>query len=369
MGEYFVKHSYGIMRHFCHNSRGICFCNMTDANTTEYEILVDNGQRDFDVIIDDSDTIHLVCQDDKGNILYIKNNGKDWEKYTLLQSKTPSSHLKSFNLLRVGKWINIIYSIDYKGKKMLTHHILENSDVPTAIDYIDGEFCTAKDESGNIYVLYTNYSGSLGWRKFVWSKKEWGDFIPVSTSGRLIQPYIFVDDRIHITGVIEENAVYLNEGGETTVGTNAFDPIFIKHSGILNIMWKNKKDGRVWCCSSTDDGGSFQAPTEFMAGRFAPSKLFSLAYTTFEACQSRHCYGYIRDNAATLYLLSDFLKISRIPPKPMPTLTYPVQSNDETELEKLKIQLRMVSDSLAKITSRVEKLESSLETTDEFLLP
>ncbi len=365
MSEYFVKHSFGTMRHFCHNSRGICFCNILNGQTGEYESLVGNGQKDFDVIIDDAETIHMVCQDDAGNILYIKTEGMNWEKYTLLQSKSYSPHQKHFRLFRVGNLINILYAIDYKGKKLLTHHILETSDVPDAVDCFEGEFAATKDENGNLYVVYESLGGVLGWRKYTWSKKVWEDFVPVSTSGRLIHPYIYADEKIHITGVVDNTVVSITQEAEIKVGEGGSRPVFIKSGNSLYVMWENKREGRVWASVSNNGGATFQNPTEFMAGRFSPIKLFGLAYTSFESCQSRHCYGYIKDNIASLYVLSDFMKISMTPPKPaMPqgAAAPPVrQEGDAVELTKLKIQLQGIHDSLTKLGSRIDMLDKRVK--------
>ena len=358
MADYLVKRSYGFMWHFCHNSSGICFCSMTNSHITEYEVLLPGGQSDFDVQIDDSDTAHLVCQDSGGNIIYIKNEDKVWKKFTLLKSKTASAYPKNFKIIRVGNWINIIYTVESGGKRLLSHHILENSDIPNAVDYAMGDFDCTRDEYGNIYILYTNSEGSAGWRKFLWSRKEWSDFTAVSKNGRLSKPYIFVDEKIHITASVEDNIIYISETEEKIIAEGGTQPIIIKDEDCMYIMWKSLKDGKVWACMSSDKGRTFQKPAEFMAGRFVPAKLFALSCTTFEKCASRHCYGYIKDNAISLYLLGDFLKISKTPPRPeMPE----VKKDADIELTKLKIQLQHISDSMSKLEFRINMLEKAIE--------
>ncbi|OQB12665.1 MAG: hypothetical protein BWY15_02124 [Firmicutes bacterium ADurb.Bin193] len=354
MSEHFVKQTYGVMWHFCHNTGGICFCRMTSDHITEYEVLLSSGQKDFDVLIDDTDTIHLVCGDDSGSMIYISNRDKTWKKYTVMQSKTIEVSPKNFNIYRVGNWINVIYSIDYKGKRLLSHQILESSNPPGAIDYTEGEFCTTKDLDGNIYVLYNNQSGALGWRKFAWGKKEWSDFTAITAGEGLISPYIYVDDKIHIAGIRDDSVVYISDGTEHCLGTPGSGPIILKHGGLLYVMWENKRSGKVCVCPSSNRGASFQSPTEFVSGTFAPVKLYSLAHTSFENCFARHCYGYIRDNTVNLYLLGDYLNIKLSPPKPvMPT----VQKDEGVELVKLKIQLQQLSEAVAKMGLRVDALE------------
>lgn len=361
MSDYLVKQSYGCMRHFCHNSSGICFCTMTDAHTTEYDVLLEGGQSDYDVLIDDSDTIHLICQNSQGDIIYLKNEEQDWRKYTLLKSKSPSAYPKDFRNLRVGNWISIIYAVDYKGKRLLSHHILENSDVPNAIDYAVGEFACTRDEYGNIYLFYTNSAGVSGWRRFIWSRKEWSEFTSAAANGNIKNPHIYVNEKVHIAAVAEGNVVYISGGDEKMLAEEGTCPIILKNEASLYIMWKSMRDQRVWASLSNDNGSTFQRPTEFMAGRFAPVKLFGLACTSFEQYDARQCYGYIKDNTISLFLLGNFMRISRTPPK---AVVPEVKKDADIGLTKMKIQLQQMSDTMSKMEFRLGMLEKLIKEMD-----
>lgn len=188
-------------------------------------------------------------------------------------------------------------------------------------------------------------------------KKEWSDFVPVTTSGKLIHPYIYADEKIHITGIIDNKIVYLSGTSENIVSNAGTRPIIIKNEEFLYIMWENKRDGKVYLSLSSDKGVTFQKPTEFMAGRFASVKLFKLSYTSFENFAANHCYGYIRDSTVSLYLLGDFLKISRTRPKPVAP---PVQREGNIELTKLKIHIQQLNDALSKATLRLDSLERKM---------
>ena len=41
---------------------------MTDENISKYQVLLPEGQEDFDVIVDDSNCIHMVFQNKEGDI-------------------------------------------------------------------------------------------------------------------------------------------------------------------------------------------------------------------------------------------------------------------------------------------------------------
>lgn len=356
MSEHFVKLSHGTIYHFCHNSRGICFCTMTDERIREYEVLLGNGRADFDVLVDDSDTIHLVCQDDTGSILHLKYEENIWKKYLVLQSKNPNSHAKNFNVQRVGSWLNVLYTINYKGQKMLSHQVIGHSDVPEAVDYISDDFSVTKDDLGNIYVLYTNYNGDLGWRQYIWSKKEWTEFTPVKVSGRLTSINIFVDEVVHITGLMDNSVMYVGNNCEQVIGNSGTLPIFMKIRDSLYIVWENRRDGKVWASLSNDNGLTFQSPTEFVTGRFAPVKCYHVAATSFEGIKSDFCYGYIRDNSVILYLLNGFFNVSKIPPRSVASAPTKNQT-PAVEVTKLKIQVQQLSDTVDSISKRLELLE------------
>jgi len=379
MADHFVKQSYGKIWHFCHNSQGICFCTMTNEELTEYEILLKEGQKDFDVLIDDSDVLHLICQDDKGDIIYLNYFEQSWHKYVVMISKTPTSYSKNFDIQRINNWINIFYTIDYKGKKMLTHQIIENDDVkPNVVDYISGNFSVAKDSSNNIFVLFLSEGqNKYVYRKYAWGKKEWGAFVEIDAPKNFKNPYIFIDsnDNIHIAGVVDEDVVYISN--TVQVLSQGENPIIMEKESIY-IMWECKKDGKVWMSQKDDGSNDFQKPTEFMAGKFAPLKIFSLAYTVYEqGIKARDCYGFISDNFVKLYMQSSFFNVQRTPPKPIQKniseeaqkftqrLSPQAQvdraednSHSTIELTKLKIQLGQVISGIEKINHRLEGIET-----------
>lgn len=355
MADYLVKHSHGYMRHFCHSPKnGIYLCTMTNAHITGYEVLMAEGQNDFDMLIDDDDVTHIVCQDSEGNIIYIKNENGVWEKYTLLKSKTSSSYPKNFRIFLTDNLINMIYAVDYKGKRLLSHHMLESSDVPVAIDFAAGDFACAKDEGGNIHLLYTNGNGVTGWRHFSWNTKQWGEFTAASDE-KLKNPYVFSDDATYAVAVTADNRViYLSQDGQKVLAEYGRNPVIIKNAGAIYAMWENPRDAKVYVKSIKDTEDEFSSPIEFMAERFVPVKLFGLAATSFEQCVNRHCYGYIKDNIVSLFLISNFFKVNKTPPqKP--------DKNDNTHLLALNAGLQRMDNVIAEIDFRLCMIEKTVK--------
>jgi|GEM_PF-2940979 len=377
MSEHFIKESFGALWHFCHNREGICFCRMKDEHLAEYEILLSEGQSDFGVIIDDSDCIHLICQNNAGDIIYLNYTKQNWQKVVVMQSKNQISYPKNFRIQRTNKWINIFYIIEYKGQKMLTHQMLERSDVPpTVLDYVGDDYSLAKDSMNNLYVLfYSQSQRAYGYKKYSWNTKKWEEFSKIDVPSTFMHPYLFIDsvDTMHIVGVLNDDVVYYSD--TLTTIAKGIRPIVIQKEN-LHIMWLSK-GGIVYGCQSVDGGKNFQNPTEFMAGRFAQTKLFSISYTAFERqINARNCYGFIGDSTVKFYALGEFFNVLKTPPRPIQkslseearefiqkTEPQPEQefSIENIELTKLKIQMGHISSNLEKINKKLDEIRENSE--------
>jgi len=351
--EHFVKPSYGRIYHFCHTKHGIC---VSSNGTAEYQVILPDGEEDFDVTVDNNDGIHLVCQNKNGDIIYITKNGDNWDAQTLMQSRSRKSSKKNFSVQRAGNWINIIYLLEYKNSYVITHQIIgSNNSTPDVLDYTNGEFSVAKDSYNNIYVLYYSLTyKNIGYMVYTWSKKEWSQFTPLHIEGVVTVPHIFVDksDTLHITGCLNEEVIYY-QGTVRNFGKGK-NPIFIEKDN-LYLLWENPTDQKVHAACSTDFGKSFSITTEFMAGRFSTSKIYAVSYTVYEtSCNASRCYGYTSDGTVKFYLAPDFFNISRIPPKPQETSV-------SNEVREFRQKLTGVNQNDKSIAMMLEKISVKLD--------
>ncbi|MBQ7076299.1 MAG: hypothetical protein IJM94_05815 [Clostridia bacterium] len=355
--EHFVKPSYGKMWHFCHNSQGICYSSIVGKQASSYEVLLSDGQPDFDVIIDNKDCIHLVCQNGNGDIIYMKRVKDKWESQTLMQSKSKENYPKNFTIVLVGNQVNILYSLQYKSSKIIAHQIIESDKTPEVLDYIDGEFSVTKDKSGNIFVLYqSNTYGNFGYMAYIWNKKEWSDFVAVPVEGKVINPHIFVDksNKLHITGVLNGKIIYYSDTVQN-FGEGA-NPVLMEKDN-LYLLWENSGEGKIHAACSADNGKNFSNVTEFMAGRFTSAKIYAISYTAHEtSCRTNRCYGYIADGNVNFYLTPDFFNVSRIPPKVTETPILPPTHKSETKI---------ILEELAKISAKLDNLQKSIDNKEE----
>ena len=363
--EYFVKQSYGRLWHFYKNRHGLCFCIMNSELLREYQVLLPDGQEDFDVTIDDADGVHLVCQNENGDILYLNCCHDSWQKTVLLQSRTAGAYRKDFSLRRVNNWLNLFYTINHNGKKMLVHHIINSEEQPHAVDYIMGEFCTAQDSGGNLYVLfYSESKSSWGYARYVWSRKQWDGFRALEPGAGFCSPYIAVDDAdaVHITGEAGGKIIHIADGMREELGEGT-RPVLLWRDGLC-VMWENIYDNKIYLKRAGEE-----KPVTFASGGFAHPKLFGVRYTCFESgYRAERCYGCIDDGAARLYHLPDFFAVSSAPPKPVRQSAAPEPDAERAvpdrqpdglflEVQKIKIQLSQISGTLEKLQNRLEGMD------------
>ena len=334
--RHILNQSSGQKWHFFYHAKdGICFEKKLETGWDEYQILFKNSMNDFDVTVDHRDYIHLVCQDKTGSIIYLTYNNRQWQKYVILKSKSAKAYRKNFKMLLVNQWINLIYTIEYKEKTLLVHHVLDNRDVPpNVIDYINDtqrSFCAAVDNSSNMHIFYQSdaQSGRLGYKTYIWSKKTWSHFTSVQEQSTDIRsPYAIVDkqDNIHLTylkkaadsyHIIYKRKPYrpsenLSWDKEITVHTRANKssiPVMLATGENLWLLWHQNIS--VYSSFSQNNGTTWSSPTQFMAGRYGDIDLFG--YISAVERDNAHticnrCYGYGNNHNIVLYVLSNYLQ-------------------------------------------------------------
>lgn len=355
----FVKESYGVIRHFYHNRHGICFCTMRDEKITEYQALLPDAREDFDVVVDDSNVTHMVCQNNDGDILYVNHQNGSWKKTTLLKSKKSTAYKKDFIIKRVGNWLNIFYCIEYNGKRMLTHQIVERDDVePFVVDCISGSFSAATDSMGNIYLLfYSETQKCRGIRKYLWAQKNWEDFSAVEALRDAKNCYLYIDreDKLHVVYEIDGCIRHYTEEKTEVLGVGT-SPIMLFQKEEI-VMWEGIGDSKVYIRRAAD-----KAPTVFMPGGFAKPVRFRLRYTSYEPdINADMCLGNITDGGVKTYGVRNFFSVSSSPPSISPsdkTGTPKTANAPFIELQKLKIQVGQLENTVEKLRAEIAEIDT-----------
>ena len=352
----FVKESYGVIWHFYHNAHGICYCKMTDENITEYHVLLPDGKEDFDILIDDSDCIHLVFQNNDGDIIYANHFNDQWRKTTLLKSKSQGYYPKDFVLKRVNNWLNLMYCIEYNGRRMLTHQIIDGTDgTPFVVDCIKNDYCVAQELSGNIVTLfYSETEKSWGIRKYIWSKKEWSDFSPISMLEGCKSPFLYIDknDKTHIVYEREMQIMEYYDDDEKLVGTGQKPLMLYQNCDI--IVWEGIADNKVYVKKTGDN-----APTVIMSGGFSRPTRFKLRYTVYEPdLKADCCTGNIINGSIRVYGINNFFIVSQTSPISFNNQKS-AEENDTAhiEIQKLKIKINQLNGIIERLQSQISEYD------------
>lgn len=329
---------------------------MIDENITEYQVLIPDGQVDFDVIVDDSNGIHMVFQNNEGDILYANHFNGQWKKTTLMQSKNRAYYNKNLVMKRVGNWLNILYCIEYNGKQMLTHQIIgSDENIPYVIDCIKGDFCATQDTSGNICVLfYSETKKSWGIKKYVWSQKQWSEFTTTEKLADCKNPFLFIDreDKLYIVYERDFCIFEFFEGNEKMIGTGQ-KPIMI-HCNHNTVIWEGITDNKIYIKKDNDN-----TPTVFMSGGFAKPARFKLRYTTYElSLIAECCKGNIINGMVRTYGINNFFVVSRT--SPVSLKTQKTEDFDNTayeEMQRLKIKVSQLNNIIETLQSKINEYE------------
>jgi len=176
MNNILVKTSGKRVLYF-YGKKGLYMKDLLRSNSNP-KIIFNASEGDFDVIEVDNGEIGIICQDNEGSIVFLRETKDGYLKTTLLKNKSKAVYNKHFTLHSHGGWLSSIYIIDYDGKKILSHQIVDSENTsPFAVDEIKGTtYYSFGDSAGNI-ILFYNREKEFGYRVYRWGEKEWKDYV------------------------------------------------------------------------------------------------------------------------------------------------------------------------------------------------
>lgn len=351
----FVKESYGFIWHFCHNSHGICYCRMTDESITEYNVLIPDGMEDFDVAIDDSGCIHMVYQNKRGDILYANHFEDRWRKTTLLKSKSESCYPKDFVLKISDLRLDLLYCIEYNGRRMLIFQPIDNNQQsPCVIDCIKNQFCAVQDAQKNLVILYySETQKSWGIKRFISIEREWTEFSAIDL-GECNNPFLYIDsdDKIRIVFDRNSTVIEFSEGKERILGTGRRPIMFYKNDEFT--VWEGVVDNKIYVKKAGDN-----APAVIMSGEFSRPLRFKLRYTGFESgIRAECCTGNIINGSVRMYGINNFFAVSRVAPFTEERKNYKPDDKTYREMQKMKIRINQLDGLVEQLQKRLNEYDS-----------
>ena len=318
MKEYIIFYGNNYM-HFYVAREGLCVRKMENGRFLNSNILLPDAKFDFSAV-SLGGLIHIVCQSNAGEILYITYDGKVWEKAVLLKGKEKSAYTKHFSLVPIGNFINLFYTINHENKTMLIHQILDGMhNTPEVIDYITprGEYYFASPNiTSDVTLCYQNAKGELGTKLYRWSQKSFMPFFAIEKEENIYSPFLkMTSDGFLMTAILKEKngdssiLFYTkNEIGEIKkikiskeCDKDSMPIIFINKERIY-IEWFFR--GLVYSVCSYDEGMSFSKPLSYVKKESAENKLFLIDNSK----EITYCYGARSKSEIVFYSSSNVLE-------------------------------------------------------------
>ena len=377
--EYIIAYDNSWIHFFIKPHVGLCSRRKDNLKFDEYKVLVSGAGADF-CVYSSSSYIHVVCQDEKGSVLYLLYDGVSWKKRTLLESRTARPYMKNFVIMEISGHINILYTIENKEKLMLVHQLLIGNSTPSVIDYIKKDsipFCASTHNETDFSVFYTNEDGICCEVIYKWSQKK---FLPPKklTGNISIRFAQNTGNTTHLAAIKHENNVrhllYI------TKTTDYSEPEMIVYSNCQNdvkpvISNYGEKQYMVWTergnvmssCLGADN--KWSKPIQYAKSSKTEIKLYVLCHEG----KYEYYYGIAREHDFTLYGTHDVLKK---PPKTTSGKhsTKNIYNTETTEnlivsqgkqIQILCDELSKQRKKLAELSSRIEQLLSSIPIADE----
>lgn len=292
--QFIFKQTSGkVWSFFQDNKQSLCYSTLTKRNNWSEPVTV---QRDlshtFYVDMDYEDRFHILFQEKQGNIFYTLIDNGNINTIPVLNSKSPSVYDKHLSLIPVKKSIHVFFIINHDNEAILAHQSLAGGKVsaPKVIDYVyknDYPYSVVCDKSGNIYLFYQVSDGKysqLGFKKYIASQKNWGEFTPVTMfNGNCEFPRTVIDsnDIIHICYQRQTDKYYELVYQQKLPDRNLWTGETVIHSsqytftdssvGLVNnkiiVYWV--RDDIIYFSNSTDNSISWSKPARynFVTGR------------------------------------------------------------------------------------------------------
>lgn len=284
--RFVVKRNSGESWEFFFENNVICF-RKVDLEIESFQTIISDVHNDYYVTIDNSDLIHILCQNIKGDIIYLRYYNYCWEKETILISGTYSNYNKYFCIVPGNKMLHFFFIVKNNENWLLVHQI-KNGDKnyePAVLDYIKLEskpFTTCIDHNENIYVFYKAANSScthVGYKKYDIKALKWNQYSKIINMDQNCSiPNVFMDNNcnIYLTWYCEKkdatNIMYQKLTLDKTQPTEkeilignadsiCFNPSFILLDDNLWLIWKTQYD--IYTCFSNDYGLSWSKPLKY----------------------------------------------------------------------------------------------------------
>lgn len=331
MTNYLIRVNNACEHYFYRPYEGICMrVQNPNGKWQEHKTVLEHGNDGFGVYADKHGCVHLICVNNKNELVYTVRKQGVWKKHILSQLGE-DIYVSDMRLYSIKDRLNLIYSALYNGENLLIHCILGDHAKPSSIGASETSHFFIY--GGKVY--YTNTFGNLGYSSLADEKPS--EFIKIYNDAHCASINLFADKEF--TVFTRESKLFLN-GSEILYDSRMEMPFCITGSDRLFIMWKSGSFVRY--ITSANGGISWSDPMRFMSNG-SDIAIFLAQQNDYFA----PFYGYCTDNDIILLgkpnifsTLSDF----RVP-----------QLN---ELEKLRAALFSAQNEINETKQDIKRLNS-----------
>ena len=375
MREYIIAYGGSWIHFFIKPHVGLCSRKKNGFRFEEHKIILAGAAADF-CVYSSGNRIHIVCQDQKGSVLYLLYDGTSWQKNILLQSKTAKPYNKNFVMTEISGFINLLYLVENKERVMLVHQVLHPGSSPQIVAYIKNDsvpFCVCSCPETDFYVYYKNENGTSCRQIYKWSQKKFLE-PTILEDGLSIKFSTTLSDSEALIGIHEtdnvKTLVYIKNNNEKS-------PVYrdLKGDIIPIISCYCEKQYMVWTeygnimSSCLQPDGKWSRPMQYAKSSSTEAKLYAICKNGIY----EYYYGVSRENDITLYGTHDILKK---PPEHIeqestakkisgPQKTEDLLLNQERQIKLLCDELSQQRQRLSDLSDRIESLLDSVSIADE----
>lgn len=251
------------------------------------EVIFKTALPGFSAHLDGSDTLHVLCQDEQGNLLYIAGQNGSWNVLPVSENTEREARGKYPHICPASGGIGFFYTVDSHGKRALVFRKHDGGGLtaPIMLDYAgrtSKAYIVAKGAGGDLYALYIRPSEKRsrpGYRVLKDGAEAFGDFIalesPSGINGELLLSAA-ADSRSNLHICMQRSSEHKFElvynrarGGEGVCFETvlASSPYSFTSSSILClksrlvVYWV--REDRILYCTSPDNGATWSKPDRY----------------------------------------------------------------------------------------------------------
>lgn len=335
----------------------------------KYKMIFKEAVSDFYVTDTGNGEVGIICQDESGSIIFLREKNGSYLKTTLLNNRSKLAYEKNFKLFKHNNWISLSYIINYQGNNILSFQIIDNEEeAPIVVDYISGvEYFAFTDISNDIYYFY-NKEGIFGYKIYKWGKKDFCEFEKLG-DGDLIS---VLSDKKDTYYIIYENSnkFYLKifKKQEFEFSEENFEIDFIKNGDFINmiiekdVLWITV-DRNGFTFGKKCDMENFEFSSSYNFANEGNLINYNITLNEKDYIMEK-CFGYSVNMRPKLILYKDLLNTNKV-------LKPKIEIADEEEFnEFLKIEKEKESENKIEITKlgiRLKELEEKIKKIEEKL--